>query len=144
MHSLVFVAIVLVAFCFPAVGQETRYTPQGGVSPSKGKVSTESVRLLAAQDLFDRNISVEKLAPFIQSVEKAVALSIPPDAAAFELVVQVTLSPSAKPKLDLSSNGKASDKLLQEIYDNLRRLQDVRSKTDLLPFQIHFVIKSMP
>jgi hypothetical protein len=135
---------LLVALCFTAASQETRYTPQGGVRPSKGKVDIESVRLLAAQELFDSNIPVEKLAAFIQDAENAVTSGIPADASAFGLLVQITLTPSARPKFDLFSQGEAPKKILQDIYDSLQKSPDIRSKADTLPFQIHFVIKARP
>ncbi len=121
--------------------QEKLYTPEGGVRPSKDRVEIENLRLLASQDAFDRNIAVQKLADFARDVQKSVSQSVPADAPGFGLLVKVILSSDNKPKYDISSDGKATDDLLQAIYDRLQKLSDVRTKADSLPFEIHFKIK---
>jgi hypothetical protein len=121
-----------------------RYEPEGGVKQSSTKTEVESVRLLAAQDLFSSNITVENLAAYSQKVKESVIATIPNDSPAFELVVQITLSATAKPKIELSSSGNPPAKLLQSVYENLQKQPDTRSKTDSLPLQIHFVIHAKP
>lgn len=117
--------------------------PKGSVAP-KDKVEMESVRLLAEQPLFDRNVPVEKLATFIKSAQDRISAAVPKTAPAFELLVQVTLSAAARPKFEMSSKGNAPEKLLQAIYDSLGKTTDLRSKADSLPFQMHFVIYEKP
>jgi hypothetical protein len=119
------------------------YTPKGGVRPSKGKVDIELIRLVTDQDVIGRSISVERLTGFMKLAEKSVAHSVPPDASPFRLRVLVTLSPGAKPTFHLKcDNRSVPQNLLQKVYDGLQKLPDIRSKTNLVVFEIDFVIKA--
>jgi hypothetical protein len=117
--------------------------PKGSVAPA-GKVEVGLVRLLSEQDLIGKNISVKRLAGFIIGIEKAVTAAVPKTAPAFDLIVQVTLSVGARPKFDLASNNDAPKKLLQAIYDRLEKLENIRSKTAPISFQINFKIRKKP
>ena len=103
-----------------------------------------TVRLLAEQPLFDRNVSVDKLAEFIKAAGDRVSAAVPKTAPGFELLVQITLTAEARPKIEMSSKGDASQKLLQAIYDSLAKAPDLRSKKDALPFQVQFLIRDKP
>jgi hypothetical protein len=117
--------------------------PAGTVAP-QGKVDMESFRLLAEQPLFDRNVSVDKLAAFIKSAQDRISAAVPKTAPRFELFVQVTLSAAARPKFEMSSKGDAPEALLQKIQDSLAATPDLRSKVDALPFQMHFMVREKP
>jgi hypothetical protein len=119
------------------------YIPEGGVRPSKGKVGIELVRLVTDQNVIGRSISVERLTGFIKLAEKSVAHSVPPDASPFRLHVLVTLSPSAKPTFRLKYDvRRVPHNLLQNVYNELQRLPDIRPKTNSVVFQVDFVIKA--
>jgi hypothetical protein len=119
------------------------YTPEGGVRPSKGKVDIELIRLVTNQDVIGRSISVERLTGFIKLAEKSVVHSVPPEASPFRLRVLVTLSPGAKPTFRLKYDARSvPHHLLQNIYDGLQRLPDIRPKTNSVVFEVDFVIKA--
>jgi hypothetical protein len=107
--------------------------PSGTPVP-EGKVKMGKVRLLAEQALFDQNTSARD----------RVSAAVPKTAPAFELLLQITLTAKARPKIDMSSKGDAPQKLLQTIYDSLAKTPDLRSKKDALPFQIQFIIRDKP
>ena len=139
------ILLALLLFHLPLVSEgETRYTPEGGIKPSKGKVGVEQVRLLDPQDVFERNTSAEKVAELIKDIEAIVIRTVPEDAAAFELLVKATLSVKERPQIELSSRGKAPKPILQGISDALEKTADIRSKADPLRLEIHFVIKAKP
>ncbi|MEY2564207.1 MAG: hypothetical protein QOH88_2400 [Verrucomicrobiota bacterium] len=117
--------------------------PSGTPAP-EGKVKMGTVRLLAEQALFDRNTSAEKIAEFIVAAHKRISAVVPKTAPAFELLVQFTLTAQARPKVEMSSKGDASQKLLQAIYDSLAKATDLRSKKDALPFQVQFSVRDKP
>ena len=143
-RSSILLALLLFQLPLIAADGETLYVPEGGVKQSKGKVDVEHVRLMDPQDVFERNTSAEKMAVLIKDIEAIVTRAVPKDAAAFELLVKATLSAKERPKIDLSSNGKAPDSILQGIYDALEKTADIRSKTDTLRLETHFVIKAKP
>jgi hypothetical protein len=121
------------------------YTAEPSGTPvAEGKVKMGKVRLLADQPLFDQNTSADKLAEFIVAARDRVSAAVPETAPAFELLVQITLTAKARPKIDMSSKGHAPQKLLQTIYDSLAKTPDLRSKKDALPFQIQFIIRDKP
>jgi hypothetical protein len=140
LRATLLLLIGLIASAFLARGEI--YTPEGGVRPSKGKVDIELIRLVTDQDVIGRSISVERLTGFIKLAEKSVAHSVSPDAPAFRLRVLVTLSPGAKPTFDLKYDRKVPRNLLQSVYDGLKKLPDIRSKTNVVVFQLDFVIKA--
>lgn len=117
--------------------------PTGTPAP-EGKVKMGTVRLLAEQPLFDRNASADKLAEFIIAARARVSAAVPKTPAAFELLVQVTLTAKARPKIEMSWKGDAPQKLLQAIHDSLAKAPDLRSKKDALPFQVQFFIRDKP
>ncbi len=117
--------------------------PPGTPAP-EGKVKMGTVRLLAEQALFDRNTSADKLAEFIKVAWDRVSAAVPPTAPAFELLIQITLTARARPKIAMSSQGDAPQKLLQAIYDSLAKTPNLRSKKDALPFQLQFFIRDKP
>jgi hypothetical protein len=142
MRTLTLFVVTVVGFC--AAAQAEVYYPKGGVKPSKGKVSSESVVLVTPQDVIARNTTAEHLATFILGVDRCVARNVPANAAPFHLRVTVTLSPHAKPKLDLSYQENPPRKILQAISDGLEKLPDMRVKTDPVVFAVYFTIKAKP
>jgi hypothetical protein len=145
MFPRIYIFAALLLCSAPAVSaQETTYTPRGGVRPSTGRVEIESVRLLAQQDLFDRNISVEKLAAFTHAMQQSVTRAVGRRPEVLDLRVRVTVSPKAAPKFDIASQGDAPEELLQRIYDDLQKVPPVRSTADPLPFEVYFRVKAKP
>ena len=106
------------------------------------RVSLENVRLLAEQEMFNRNISVGDLSAFIKKTQTAIENSVSNRTQGCELLVQTTLKPGGKPTFEMSSQGDPSEEYLQAIYDGLQNLPDIRTKIDAVKFQAQFSIKS--
>src|SRR5262245_35499758 len=113
--------------------------PPGTPAP-KGKVEMGPVRLLSEQQLFERNSSAEKLVSFIKAMMDRVSAAVPKTVHGSELLVQVTLTARARPKIEMASKGGPPKKLLEAISDSLAKAPDLRSKKDPLLFQVEFII----
>ncbi len=96
---------------------------------------------LLPKKFFERNVAVQSLADLAKDVQKCVSKSVSANVSGFGLLVKITLASVNKPKYEMSSDGKASDDLLQVIYDRLQKLPDVCTKTEDVSFEIHFRIK---
>jgi hypothetical protein len=141
-NQVLLFVVTLVGFCAGARAEV--YYPKGGVKPSKGKVTSESVVLVTPQGVIARNTTAEHLATFIRRIDECVTRNVPPDAAPFHLRVTATLSPHAKPKLNLSYQENPPRKILQAISDGLDKLPDMRVKTDPVVFEVYFTIRAKP
>ena len=139
--TVLFCAGILLLPMRPSFAQEKLYTPEGRLRPSTDRVEIEGLRLLAAQEVFERNVAVQSLADLAKDVQRCISESVPANVPGFGLLVRITLASANKPKYEMSSDGKAGDDLLQTIYDRLQKLPDVSTKTDDVSFEIHFRIK---
>lgn len=113
------------------------YAPATPAKQPDDGIKAGPIRLLTEDALFQKNVSTEALVEFIKETEKQVR-SAPKAEANFELLIQVTLLPTEKPEIRMSSKGKAPKEVLQAVHDSLQKVPDLRSKADPLPFQMQF------
>ena len=75
--TVLFCAGILLLPMRPSFAQEKLYTPEGGLRPSKDRVEIEGLRLLAAQEVFERNVAVQSLADLAKDVQRCISESVP-------------------------------------------------------------------
>jgi len=122
------------------------YTPTNSTSTNKpaGRVQKQNIRLLATQEVFQKNVDVSGLAAYIQKMERGIDSSLGRTNDAFVLAVKTTLTKDKRPDFQMSSSGGVSNDLLQKIYDGLNQLPDFRSRSDEVAYEVRFTIAKAP
>lgn len=105
------------------------------------RVVNKGVRLLNTQEEFDSNITVKNLSNFIISVQNVISKVIEPKKDFGLLLVEIQISPKEPPIYKLANQGDIKKDTLQEIYDNLMNLNQIRSEKSSIKFQVTFAIQ---
>lgn len=107
------------------------YYPQGGIKKDTGRVQTENIRLISAEQEFAKNYTPQDLAAIIQAIQK-VAIEefhgVPSEGA---IVLQVNLQKEAFPKIDILQQDDINQDALQRIYTRLSRMEIKTKKSDV-------------
>ncbi len=120
-----------------------KYTPDdSSQSPEidSAKVDYE-IRLLSAQSDFEE-INAPTLSNYIRSIERILNKQVDKYGGNGQIITQIELNSIDNPKFSISRQGNISEKLLQNYYDEIKKLPPLKSKTKKLTFQITFNIKN--
>jgi hypothetical protein len=124
-------------------GQWQDYQPQNPQPVSQdSKVVLDNVRLLTDQTTVAANLSTEQLSQYIKDVTAAVTGATEGTSAPFQLILQLELSPSDTPKLQLADQGGADNTVLQKVYDATLAVTAPSPSAQALSFQVMFNVNS--
>ncbi len=108
---------------------------------SFGVVSVKGVRLLSRPLDFTANLERGALDSYTETIAATVAFFLDKADAPFSILVDLTLLPQARPSIQLASQGKVTPRVLAELNNGLQRLPDLRSKSDILQYQIELTVQ---
>jgi hypothetical protein len=112
-------------------------------APKNKHVNITEVVLLTEDKTVGDNVSVSELADLINSIEKVLITTLGEPTQSFPLLVQTTLSKDKPPQFKISYQGEeVSKQTLQQILDSLQGLNDLRSKSEDIIFQVYLDIQS--
>jgi hypothetical protein len=104
------------------------------------RVDMPSVALIGDNEAFNRNISQDKIAVFVEAMRRSITRSIPAATVPCTVVVRVTLYPQSRPKIEITSQD-APEAVVAAIYRGFEELPNLRTKIDELPFvRVEFAI----
>jgi len=105
-----------------------------------GNVKVKQVILLTNQNDIPARISIEKLAEFIKKTEVIVKEAMEESDKKGEILVQITLSDSKAPKVDVSARDAVDGEKVKFIYSEIEKLADYTTQQDSVIFQTHYTI----
>ncbi len=118
------------------------YQPKDGIKERADRaVQIGSARLLSTQEEFEKNLSVKTLADFMKATHANIEFSIGIPSSNFELLVNTTLSKDHDPAFEIASQGEVANELLQKIHDGLSKMKGLKTKSDTIKYQTHYIIK---
>jgi len=124
------------------VAEWKMYLPEGGeIDQSERVVQTNNIRLLSTQQDFSENLSVEVLAEFIKATQNNIEQSITTPTERFELLIETVISKEKEPQFQIASQGKVAEQQLQKIYDGLKKMNGLRSKSTDLKYQVYYTVQ---
>lgn len=128
---------------------QTTYVAEGGwrlyepntprpVKPGQ-KVKTGSVRLLMSEDKIAAQTTVLELATFIKEAEQLAEDTFSKSDRQFIVLVQFDCAPSEH-EVRLAYQGDATQELLREYYDLLKRAKRLPVRNDKVSFQLELLV----
>ncbi|WP_333609709.1 hypothetical protein [Arsukibacterium sp.] len=151
-------SLVLLIFCSFLVGvtaQETYVNPVDGKSymadswvvhepktqkaHQTGPVLMSGMVLLTEEHVIESNIKLSDLVAFIDKVKVAVEQTSSTNEKG-ELLLQFELNSSDNFNLRMSYAGELSDAFLESVFDNVKEVESVSTRSDAVLFQIKFIV----
>lgn len=110
------------------------------ISLDTGKVQMEFIRMISDNATFSGNVDGEVLGGYAKLVADAVS-GIPHSGSSGRFVIQVTLSHSSLPVIEIAFENTVSENYLQKVYESANAVEGITTKKENIIFQINMVIK---
>ena len=122
------------------VAELKTYVPANGVDNKKGRVVNSGIRLLNSQSDFEANTTAKELAKLIGYIHEVLAQHAAQHKETGEILVQIELAKSGKPKFKMSFQGNVQRELLEKFYKSLGSIE-FNTRQSTVSLQAHFVLK---
>jgi len=119
------------------------YQPQGRHGGDPARRTLSHIRLLNEQRLYEGEVGIQRLAEFCKAIEAVVNRLGNKGASKYQLLIEVTVSPKKPPSFQMATQDEAQQDGLQAIYDELVKLDDLRSREAELRFQMQFELSGL-